>query len=189
VTPAVAQEAPEAPVLPVGSAVVPSASTFADGGAPSGYERASVWDVVQAGDGAAVLLIDSKRVTVLPIFVGGTEAMTIRLRADGARYERPLTHDLLSSLVHELGGAPVKSQIDDLRDDTYFGSVFVRQGDRVLQLDARPSDAIAIALGSGAPLYVSRSVMLASGVPREEIEKAEKDQALDKRRKGSRISL
>jgi len=61
-----------------------------------------------------------------------------------------------------------------MRDDTYFGSVFVRQGDRVLQLDARPSDAIAIALRSGAPLYVSRSVMLTSGGPREELEKAQK---------------
>lgn len=178
-----------AAVVPVGSAIEPSPAAFADGGAPSGYERASVWDVVQAGEGAAVLLIDSKHVTVLPIFVGGTEALTIQLRADGARYERPLTHDLLSSLVRELGGAPVKSQIDDLRDDTYFGSVFVRQGDRVLQLDARPSDAIAIALGSGAPLYVSRSIMLASGVPREQIEKDEKDQAIEKRKKGNRISL
>lgn len=144
---------------------------------------------MRAGDGAAVLLIDSKQVTVLPIFVGGTEALTIQLRADGTRYERPLTHDLLSSLVRELGGSAVKSQIDDLRDDMFFGSVFVRQGDRVLQLDARPSDAIAIALGSGAPLYVSRSVMLASGVPREEIEKDEKDQAIEKRKKGNRISL
>ena len=178
-----------APPSPVASAIVPSASVFADGGAPSGYEKASVWDVVEVDDGAAVLLIDSKQLTVLPIFVGGTEAMTIRLRADGSRYERPLTHDLLSSLVHELGGSPVKSQIDDLRDDTYFGSVFVRQGERVLQLDARPSDAIAIALGSGAPLFVSRSVMLASGVPREVIEKAEKDRDLEKRRKGNRISL
>jgi bifunctional DNase/RNase len=179
-----------APVpLPPGSAVVPSEAAFADGGAPQGYEKASVWDVVPAGDGAAVLLIDAKKLTVLPIFVGGTEALTIQLRADGTHYERPLTHDLLSSLVRELGGSPVKSQIDDLRDETYFGSVFVRQGDRVLQLDARPSDAIAIALGSGAPLYVSRSVMLASGVPREQIEKEEKDQAISKRKKGNRISL
>jgi bifunctional DNase/RNase len=91
--------------------------------------------------------------------------------------------------MHELGGSPVKSQIDDLRDDTYFGSVFLRQGDRILQLDARPSDAIAIALGSGAPLYVSRSVMLASGVSREQIEKEEKDQAIGKRKRGNRISL
>jgi bifunctional DNase/RNase len=179
---------PPAPA-PAASATVPSQAAFADGGAPTGYERASVWDVVPAGDGAAVLLIDTKQLTVLPIFVGGTEALTIQLRADGERYERPLTHDLLSSLVHELGGSPVKSQIDDLRDDTYFGSIFVCQGDRILQLDARPSDAIAIALGSGAPLYVSRSVMLESGVPREQIEKEEKNQAITKRKKGNRISL
>jgi bifunctional DNase/RNase len=164
---------PPAPLAP-GSAIVPSAASYADGGAPKGYEHATVWDLVPTGDGAAVLVLDASHTTVLPIFVGGTEALTIRLDLDGARYGRPLTHDLLASMVKELGGHPIKAQIDDLRDDTYYGSVFVRQGDRILQLDARPSDAIAIALGSGAPLYVSRSVMLSSGVPREEIEKAQK---------------
>ncbi len=152
------------------SASIPSPSAFADGGAPSGYEHVAVWDLVPTGDGAAVLLIDPSHTTVLPIFVGGTEALTIRLDLDGKHYERPLTHDLLASIVKGLGGEPVKAQIDDLRDDTYFGSVFVRQGERVIRLDARPSDAIAIALGSGAPLYVSRSVMLVSGVSREMIE-------------------
>jgi bifunctional DNase/RNase len=183
-----AQALPQPQPLPSGSAIVPSAAAFADGGAPSGYERATVWDMVPAGDGAAVLLLDSSNTTVLPIFVGGTEAFTIRQDMDGRRYERPLTHDLLSALMRELGGSAVKAQIDDLRDDTYFGSVFVRQGERVLQLDARPSDAIAIALGCGTPLYVSRSVMLTSGVPREEIEKEEK-KGIDKRRRGSPISL
>jgi bifunctional DNase/RNase len=166
---------------------VPSAAVFADGGAPAGYERATVWDLVPAGDGAAVLLIDSSGTTVLPIFVGSTEALTIRLDMDGHRYERPLTHDLLSSLVRELGGVPVKAQIDDQREDTYYGSVFVRQGERVLQLDARPSDAIAIALGNAAPLYVSRSVLLTSGVPREEIDNEDKAKKIEKRKKGNPI--
>jgi bifunctional DNase/RNase len=58
----------------------------------------------------------------------------------------------------------------------------VRQGDRVLQLDARPSDAIAIALGSGAPLYVSRSVMLTAGMPREDLEKEQRERASGKRK-------
>jgi bifunctional DNase/RNase len=174
--------APSAQPLPTASAIVPSAAAFADGGAPKGYEHAIVWDLVPAGDGAAVLLLDSSNTTVLPIFVGGTEALTIRLDLDGKHYGRPLTHDLLASIVKELGGQPIKAQIDDLRDETYFGSVFVRQGDRVLQLDARPSDAIAIALGSGAPLFVSRSVMLTSGVPREELEKAQKSPDLAKKR-------
>jgi hypothetical protein len=90
----------------------------------------------------------------------------------GKTYPRPLTHDLLGALLHELGAAPVKVQVDDVRDDTFIGSVFVRQGERILQLDARPSDAIAIALGSSVPLYVSRAIMLSAGVPREDIDKA-----------------
>jgi bifunctional DNase/RNase len=166
----------------VNSAFSPGPAEFADGGAPKGYEHATVWDLVPAGDGAAVLLLDSSKTTVLPIFVGGTEALTIRLDLDGTHYGRPLTHDLLASLVKELGGQAVKAQIDDMRDDTYFGSVFVRQGDRVLQLDARPSDAIAIALGSGAPLYVSRSVMLTSGVPRDQLENAQKTRESGKKK-------
>ena len=178
-----------APAQPaaLGSAAAPSPAEFADGGAPKGYENATVWDLVPAGDGAAVLLLDSSKTVVLPIFVGGTEALTIRLDLDGTHYGRPLTHDLLASLVKELGGQAVKAQIDDMRDDTYFGSVFVRQGERILQLDARPSDAIAIALRSGAPLYVSRSVMLTSGVPREELEKAQKSR--DTGKKKTPISL
>ena len=174
--------APAPEPTPSGLAVEPSAAAFADGGAPTGYEHATVWDLVPAGDGAAVLLLDASSTTVLPIFVGGTEALAIRLNLDGKHYERPLTHDLLASIVKGLGGQAVKAQIDDLRDDTYFGSVFVRQGERVLQLDARPSDAIAIALCSGAPLYVSRSVMLSSGLPREDLEKEEKRRALGKRK-------
>jgi bifunctional DNase/RNase len=156
---------------PVAVATPTSVVAATDGGTPSGYDHVAVWDLIPSGDGAAVLLLDSSQTTILPIFVGGTEALTIRLDLDGERHDRPLTHDLLASIVRGLGGEAVKAQIDDLRDDTYFGSVFVRQGERVLRLDARPSDAIAISLGSGAPLYVSRSVMLSSGVPREELEK------------------
>jgi uncharacterized protein len=161
------------PVLPTPTLITtPSDAAYADGGAPRGYEHVAVWDLVPSGDGAAVLLLDASRTTVLPIFVAGTEALTIRLDLDGKPHERPLTHDLLASIVHGLGARPVKAQIDDLRDDTYFGSVFLRQGERVIELDARPSDAIAIALGSGAPLFVSKAVMLKSGVPREALEKA-----------------
>jgi len=174
---------------PRGSAVVPSAAVFADGGAPVGYDRATVWDLVPTGDGAAVLLIDSSGTTVLPIFVAGTEALTIRLDMDGHHYERPLTHDLLSSLVRVLGGVPVKTQIDDVRDETYYGSVFVRQGERVVQLDARPSDAIAIALGSATPLYVSRSVLLTSGVPREQMDNEDRGKKIEQRKRGNPISL
>jgi len=173
----------------VATAVVPSAISFADGGAPKDYERASVWAVVPAGDGAAVLLLDSTNKTVLPIFVGGTEALTIRLRLDGEHYQRPLTHDLLSSIVKELGGEPIKAQIDELRNDTFIGSLFMRQGEKVIELDARPSDAIAISLGSGAPLFVARSVIRQAGVARTDIEKQERERDLGKQKRGDPTSL
>jgi uncharacterized protein len=161
----------------------------ADAGAPDGYELANVWEVVATTDGAAVLVVDANQTTVLPIFVGGTEALTIQLRVNGKHYQRPLTHDLLSSLVTQLGGLPVKAQIDDMHDNTFYGSIYVRQGDRLLKLDARPSDAIAMALGSGAPLFVSRSVMLGSGLRREEVEKQLNDRELDKPKSVDPISL
>jgi bifunctional DNase/RNase len=168
---------------------VASEAVAADGGVPDGYDLASVWEVVATGEGAAVLVVDAKKTTVLPIFVGGTEALTIQLRVDGKHFHRPLTHGLLSSLVSELGGKPVRAQIDDMHDDTFYGRVVVQQGDRVLELDARPSDAIAISLGSGAPLFVSRSVMLGSGVRREEVEKALRDRELGKPKNVDPISL
>ncbi len=186
---------PVAPPQPVAASpagrptIVPNAAAYADGGAPAGYDRASVWDVVPAGDGAAVLLLDATSTVVLPIFVGGTEALTIKLRLQGEHYQRPLTHDLLSTVLKELDAQPVKAQIDELKEDTYYGSLFMRQGDRILQLDARPSDAIAVALGSGAPLFVSHAVLLTSGVPRKDIEKDQKSNEIGKRKRGEPTSL
>jgi bifunctional DNase/RNase len=175
-----------APVSPAGAGS-PSVAEYADGGAPKGYELARVLDVVREGDGAAVLLVDPGGTTVVPIFVGGTEALTIELRLGGEHYPRPLTHDLLLSLVKELGGRPVKVQVDELRGDTFIGSVFVKTDSRVMQLDARPSDAIALALGAGAPIYVARSVMLQAGMRREDLERS--GDALGKQKRGNPISL
>src|SRR5487761_2749542 len=87
----------------VASAFEPGRAAYADGGAPRGYERVSVLRVLDTEDGQAVLLVDAKQITVLPIFIGGTEALTIEMRLEGEKAARPLTHDLLSSLVHELG--------------------------------------------------------------------------------------
>ena len=176
------------PLAP-GKATTPSAVVFADGGAPSGYERASVLAVVSMKDGGnAVLLADSTGKTVLPIFIGGSEALSISLRLRGERAERPLTHDMLTSLVADLGGKGVKVHVDELRGATFVGSVFVEQNGRVLNLDARPSDAIAFSLGAGIPIFVASDVMATGGVPRAELDRA-RDKTLDSKRKTDPISL
>ncbi|MCW8138934.1 MAG: bifunctional nuclease family protein [Planctomycetota bacterium] len=98
-----------------------------------------------------------------PIVIGMFEAFAIDRIVKGRESERPLTHDLLASLVGALGGRVVRVAIDDLRDETYYAKVVVRRGDddEVL-VDARPSDAITLALKVGVPIYVAERVMNAA---------------------------
>ena len=134
------------------------------------------------GGGAVVVLIDSTGSQALPISVGGTEALSIQLRMAKQRFGRPLTHDLLDSIVREMGGKVVRAQVDEIRGEAYIGSVFVQTGERVARIDARPSDAIALALGNGLPVFVSRKVLDAAGVSPDSLEEPQKTPAARKRR-------
>ena len=134
--------------------------------APPGYVPMHASEVVPTQQGEAVLLLDQKETVVLPIFIGGSEATSIRLRLAKRRFERPLTHDLLDALMHETGAQLVRVQVDDLKSSTFLGSVFVQLGGRILELDARPSDAIALALGNHAPIFVACRVIEQAAIPR-----------------------
>lgn len=136
---------------------------------PAEYIHMQAKDVVLTNEGDAVLLTDDKETIAIPIFIGGSEAASIRLRLQKRRYERPLTHDLLDALMHEVGARLLKVHVDDLKSNTYLGSVFVRSGGRVFELDARPSDAIALAIGNRAPIFVSCRVIEASAIPQSSI--------------------
>ena len=142
-------------------------------GAPDPVEMkvAAVFPV--RGGGAAVVLIDSTRSRALPILVGGTEALSINLRLAKQNLERPLTHDLLDSIVRELGGKLVRAQVDEIRGEAFIGSVFIQMGERVARIDARPSDAIALALGNALPVFVARKVLDTAGVSPESLEEPE----------------
>jgi bifunctional DNase/RNase len=137
---------------------------------PADDVEVTVVGVGRTSEGAAVLLGDAAHQIVLPILIGGTEALSIALRSEGRRFARPLTHDLLDAMMRELGGRLLRVRIDDLRGDTFVATIFVRQADRTVELDARPSDAIAMALGNGSPILVSRRVLEHAGVKREDIE-------------------
>jgi len=157
---------PSTPTAPVTRAPVePSEAT----GIPSDYVDAHVMQVVGLPEGAVVLLLDETTLAVLPIFVGGTEATSIVLRMRSAAPPRPLTHDLLDTVMNKLHGALVKVQVDELRDGVYVGSIFVRTEGRVIRIDARPSDALALAIGNHVPIYVAKKVFDEAGAPRDEI--------------------
>jgi bifunctional DNase/RNase len=156
-----------APAAKVTAPALPSEPT----GLPAGYVTVSAATVVPTGTGAAVLLLDEESDRVLPIFIGGTEATSIDLRLKGEAPIRPLTHDLFDASLARLGASLVKVHVDSLRDGIFIGSVFVREaGGRVIRIDARPSDAIALAIGNKVPIYVAREVLDEAGITRDELE-------------------
>ena len=106
-----------------------------------------------------VILRDTQSQLFLPIWIGVFEANAIALRMEGVAPPRPMTHDLLRSFLEQLGGTVQKIVISDLRESTFFAVIHLQQNDTALQVDARPSDAIALALRVDAPIYVLRSVL------------------------------
>ena len=143
---------------------VASAGERADG-APSGYVTVSVGGMARMpGGGDAVLLVDQRTKRVLPISIGGTEALSIQLRIQKKAYKRPLTHDLLETVIAKLGGRVLSVRVDKLEDSIFYGTITLLDGDKKVELDARPSDAVALAVGSGAPVYVATSVLDHAGI-------------------------
>lgn len=106
-----------------------------------------------------VLLKDEDEKFFLPIWVGIFEANAIALQLENVSTPRPMTHDLLRNMILELDGRVTRVVINDLRDSTFFAQIRIISGDRTLEVDARPSDAIALALRAEAPIFVAQSVL------------------------------
>jgi len=107
----------------------------------------------------------------IPIIIGGFEAQAIALEMEGIKPPRPLTHDLLKTVVEALGGSVSEVAIHELRDGTFFANIKLSDDQ---EIDSRPSDAIAVAIRFGVPIYIAESVMNEAGfVPEEGEEELE----------------
>jgi hypothetical protein len=94
-----------------------------------------------------------------PIVIGVFEASSIERRVKGLASPRPLTHDLIGNIIEQLGGEVQDVYINELRDHTYFAKLRIRKEGELIEIDARPSDAIAVAVSTKVPIYVSEDVM------------------------------
>ncbi|MGA2635703.1 MAG: bifunctional nuclease family protein [Terracidiphilus sp.] len=106
-----------------------------------------------------VVLKDVASETVMPIWVGIFEANAIAIEIEKMAAPRPMTHDLTRNLIHHLNSQLERVVITTLKDDTFFAVLWLRQGDESISIDARPSDAVALALRADCPIYVSEQVM------------------------------
>ncbi len=127
-----------------------------------------------------VILRDPASEVFLPIWIGVFEANAIAMRMEGIEPPRPMTHDLLQATVRSLGASVEKVLISDLKDNTFYAIVHLRCEDqRLMTLDSRPSDALALALRTDAPIFVLQSVLdRAEAV--ELLQKGSEDQRLQK---------
>ena len=110
-----------------------------------------------------IILKDINSDTMLPIWVGAYEANAIALEIEKIAPQRPMTHDLLRNLIIQMGALVERVAVTELKDNTFFAEIQMRDGSgNILLLDARPSDAIALALRADCPIFVDEDVIRAS---------------------------
>ncbi len=108
-----------------------------------------------------VFLVPEKGDKVLRVWIGEAEAMAIAAALNGIPFSRPMTHDLLLNAIKALGGKVERVVITDLKDNTFYATIVLREGKEVKELDARPSDSIALALRAKAPIFLAPKVQKA----------------------------
>lgn len=116
-------------------------------------------DAIPNSDSQVVILQDENKTHTLPIWVGVAEGTAIRLAMEGVIPPRPLSHDLIRNLTEQLGLKISKVVVTDVKNTTYYASIYLSSKQSELTVDSRPSDAIALAVRTSSPIYVAQDVL------------------------------
>ncbi len=106
-----------------------------------------------------MILRDLEDKKTLPIWIGILEASAIASELEKLKFSRPMTHDLIKNILEEMEIKVKRVEVTDLKDNVYYATIHLEKGDTTYQIDARPSDAIAIALRTGSPIFVENSIL------------------------------
>ena len=115
-----------------------------------------------------IILKDIDQERFLPIWIGPFEAEAITIKLQDVDVKRPLTHDLLNKFISELGATVSHVLVNDLRNDTYYARIIVSVDEKHLEIDSRPSDAMALAVRAQVPIFVAEEVMEKASITPEE---------------------
>lgn len=129
-----------------------------------------------------VILREKNAERYLPIWIGIYEAESITIALQEVEVARPLTHDLVKNIFQELNARILRVEVISLRDDTFYGNIVVETNGHTLNIDSRPSDALAIAVRAHVPILVAASVMDSAGIiPEEDMQESEPPAPLARR--------
>lgn len=137
--------------------------------------EAKIYSIVSSLTESIIFLEEVNGIRLLPIWIGPIEAQAIAIKISGYTTPRPMTHDLLYKVIKALEAKVLKIVIDDLKENTFFASIYLENKDKtVTKVDSRPSDAIALAVRSGSPIYISEEILnktqtLAKPITEEEV--------------------
>lgn len=123
----------------------------------------------------ALILKETNGKRKLPIIIGAFEAQSIALELEGMKPPRPLTHDLMKNIIDTFAVSLNEVYINELRDGTFYAKLSVEGLSETQEIDSRPSDAIALAVRYGAPIYVDEEVLQEAGIVSEDEEEAEEE--------------
>lgn len=135
-----------------------------------------------------VVLKEVKRERYLPIVIGNFEADAIAIKLQNAEVPRPLTHDLLCTLVATLGGRVTHIIVNDLKGETFYARIVLDVEGRHVEIDSRPSDAIALAVRASVPIYVDESVLEHSAFEPEEKSSAPSEERVEEEIKEEQLA-
>ena len=135
--------------------------------------------ITELGDQQVIFLKEKNGDRNFPILIGINEALAIDRRLKGLVTPRPMTHELLAAVIEAMGGVIEKIVVNDLRSHTFYARLHIRQGPRMVEIDSRPSDAIALGAAIGTPIYVAEHVL--DNVLKEPATKAERIELLRQR--------
>ena len=148
-----------------------------------GFTRMSIYGInldLFSSSPIVILKVEDEN-RYLPIWIGQPEARSILMKLQNQEFSRPLTHDLAVNLVTELGGSMERVTVTELRDSTFFATISLEINGRTVEIDSRPSDAIALAVRSGAEIFAADEVIEEAAVVFEEaMEEAPEDEVVDK---------
>jgi uncharacterized protein len=139
--------------------------------------------VDQENDQPVIVLKSGGDNRMLPIWIGGPEATAILLHVQEVELPRPLTHDLLHNMIRALGFMVERIEITDLQESTFFANIVLFDGTNTVEIDARPSDSIALAVRAGCPIFVAEDVMARAGreaVPEDEVDEKEEEAEVER---------
>ena len=119
--------------------------------------------ISESHDQQVIVLRERNGQRLLQIVIGLTEALAIDRRVKGVQVARPLTHDLLANVLDAVGGELEKIVINDLQEHTFYAKLVIRRNGELIEVDSRPSDAIALGVAGDVPLYIADHVLDEAG--------------------------